>query len=208
MGADLLKIKDYFTMDQILQFLEEYASLGPIPGLLLPFLEAIFPILPLVLFVMANAAAFGLWEGFLYSWLGACTGAIFVFLVIRKIGQKRQLQFLHKNKKIKKSMEWLERHGFGPLFLLLCFPFTPSSIINVVAALSKVSVNQFLLAVLLGKFVMIFTISWIGHDIVSLVNQPVRTIMLVLFILALWYVGKRIEIRLQKQGRQKLTGKE
>ncbi|MDM5226663.1 TVP38/TMEM64 family protein [Cytobacillus sp. NJ13] len=193
---DFELFKDWFTLDHIMDLIREYRSFGPLPGILLPMLEAFLPFLPLVLFVMANASAFGLWLGFLYSWLGAVAGALLVFLLVRKYGQKRLLRFLKKHKQVQKLMKWVEKHGFGPLFILLCFPFTPSAVVNIVAGLSNISIAQYMLAVLSGKIVMIFTISFVGYDIKSLVTQPIRTAIVALVIFILWYVGKIIEIKM------------
>lgn len=188
--------KDWFTLENIMDLIEKYRSFGPLPGLLLPMVEAFLPFLPLFVFVMANANAFGLWFGFLLSWIGSTAGAFLVFLLVRKYGQKRMLRFLKKSPKVQKLMAWVERHGFGPLFILLCFPFTPSAVVNIVAGLSKISIAQYMLAVLTGKMVMIFTMSFIGYDIKSLVTQPVRTAIVGVIIFILWYVGKRIEIKM------------
>lgn len=193
---DFATLREWFTIENIMSLIQEYRALGPIPGILLPMLEAFLPFLPLFLFVMANASAFGLWLGFLFSWIGACSGALLVFLLFRKFGQKRILAFIQKHSKIQKLMAWIENHGFGPIFLLLCFPFTPSAVVNIVAGLSRINIYQYMLAVLTGKMVMIFMISFIGHDIRSLITQPLRTAIVAGVIFILWYVGKRIEVRL------------
>src|SRR5690625_6623904 len=66
------KLFDYEQLDEyIMQLLQDYERLGPLPGILLPFIEALLPFLPLVVFVFANAAAYGLLKGFLYSWIGS-----------------------------------------------------------------------------------------------------------------------------------------
>lgn len=191
-------IREWLTLENILQLIQEYRSFGPIAGMVLPLLEAFLPFLPLFVFVMANATAFGLWWGFLFSWLGAVLGAFLVFLVVRKYGQGRFFIFLQKHKQVQRLMEWVENHGFSPLFLMLCFPFTPSAIVNIVAGLSKVSIWQYGLAVIGGKMVMIFTISFVGYDIPSLIHQPIRTVIVLLVIFVLWYVGKRIEAHLDR----------
>lgn len=193
---DFELLKDWFTLENIMDLIREYRSFGPLPGILLPLLEAFLPFLPLFLFVMANASAFGLWLGFLYSWVGAVAGALIVFLLVRKYGQKRILRFLKNHKQVQKLMKWVEKHGFGPLFILLCFPFTPSAVVNIVAGLSNISIAQYMLAVLTGKIVMIFTISFVGYDIRSLITQPIRTAIVALVIFILWYVGKIIEIKM------------
>ncbi|MFD0829153.1 TVP38/TMEM64 family protein [Neobacillus sp. M.A.Huq-85] len=196
---DFEMMKESISLDNIMDLIKQYRSLGPLPGILLPMLEAFLPFLPLFLFVMANASAFGLWWGFLFSWLGACVGALLLFFVIRRFGQRRLLSFLPKHPKVRKLMDWVDRHGFGPLFILLCFPFTPSAIVNIVAGLSKISMYQYMLAVFIGKMVMIFTISFVGYDLHSLITKPYRTIMVVGIIFILWYVGKRIEVRLNRR---------
>lgn len=192
------------TFDEfIMQLLNQYEQLGPLPGILLPFLEAILPFLPLFVFVLGNAMAYGLFKGFLYSWIGATLGSLFVFWVVRRLGQRRFFQFVRKHKQVKRVMAWLERHGFGPLFLLMCFPFSPSSIINVVGALSKVSIQQFALAAVLGKAVMIFTIAYVGHSITEFAQNPVKTIIVGACIGVFWIIGKFIERRLQNKTDEK-----
>ncbi|CAH0159634.1 MULTISPECIES: TVP38/TMEM64 family protein [Peribacillus] len=195
---DLDTIREWFTLDHISALIQQYRSFGPIPGILLPMLEAFLPFLPLVVFVLANATAFGLWWGFLFSWIGAVAGSFLIFWIIRRYGQMRFFRFLQKHKQVQRLMVWVESHGFGPLFILLCFPFTPSAIVNIVAGLSKVSPLQYGLAVVGGKAVMIFTISFVGYDLVSLIHKPVRTIIIGIVIFILWFVGKRLEVRLNK----------
>lgn len=196
---DFESIRAWFTLENIMELVQEYRALGPLPGILLTVLEAFLPFLPLFVFVMANANAFGLWLGFLYSWVGACIGALLVFSLVRRYGQKRVLAFLPRHRQVRRLMDWVERHGFGPLFVLLCFPFTPSAVVNIVAGLSKLSRAQYMLAVGIGKMVMIFTMSFIGYDIGSLITQPSRTIIVAIIIFVLWFVGKRIEARLNKR---------
>lgn len=187
---------DYFTIERMMEFFKDYRSFGPLLGIGLPLLEAFLPFLPLVVFVVANANSYGLWFGFIYSWIGSCLGAIILFLLIRKYGQERFFRVFSRNATVQKMMRWLERHGFGPLFLLLCFPFTPSAAVNVVAGLSKVSIWQFCLAVLSGKLVMIFLISYVGYDLRAMITQPERTIIAVVVIFLLWFIGKQLEKRL------------
>lgn len=193
---DFELIKEWFTIENIMDLLKQYRSFGPIPGILLPMLEAFLPFLPLFLLVMANANAFGLWLGFLFSWIGAVLGALLVFLIFRNYGQGRALRFLQRHSKVQRGMNWIERHGFGPIFLILCFPFTPSALVNIVAGLSKISMAQYMLAVITGKMVMIFTISFVGYDLRSLITNPARTVIVLLIIAILWYIGKRIEVKM------------
>lgn len=189
----------FFTEERLLHWLGEYRSLGPLPGILLPMLESLLPFLPLVLFVAGNAAAYGFLFGFLYSWIGAVSGSLLVFTIIRRLARQRFIGFIARHPKVLPMLAWFERHGFGMIFLLLCFPFTPSSLINVVAGLSKINVWTFSLAVIMGKMVMISVVSFVGHDIVSLIKQPVLLSALLVATVVLWLFGKYLEARLTKK---------
>jgi uncharacterized membrane protein YdjX (TVP38/TMEM64 family) len=189
-------LQDFFSLKQLMELFETYRSFGPFFAILLPMLEAFLPFLPLVAFIVANVNSFGLWMGFFLSWIGACSGAIIVFIMMRKLGDLRFFKRLQEKKAIKKLLTWIERRGFSPLFLILCFPFTPSAAINVVAGLSRISHWQFILAVLSGKFVMIFMVSFIGQDLHALITQPTRSIIVAIVIFLLWFIGKRVERRL------------
>ena len=187
---------DWLNAENILELSRDYRSLGPLIGFFLPFLEAFLPFLPLFAFVFANASAYGLWIGFLLSWAGTTIGSYTVFLVVRRYGRARILRFLMKYERVQKLIHWVETHGFGPLFLLLCFPFTPSALVNLVAGLSNMKKKSYLLTLLAGKFVMIFTISFIGYDIKELITKPLRTAIVLVVIVLLWLIGKQIERRL------------
>ena len=104
-----------------------------------------------------------------------------------------------KHQKVERLIHWVERNGFGPLFLLLCFPFTPSALVNLVAGLSNISKHYYLLTLIAGKTVMVFMITYVGYDIRALFNNPVRTIIVIIVIILLYIVGKIIEKRLNKR---------
>lgn len=205
--SDWKQYYDAGQLDQyIVELLEQYESLGPLPGVFLPFIESFFPFLPLFVFVFANAAAYGLLKGFFYSWLGSILGDLTVFMIIRKLGQKKFFKRIRNHKQVYKVTGWVEQHGFGPLFILLSFPFSPSSVINVVSGLSKIKVYQYVLAILLGKAVMIFSMSYVGSSIASFAKNPLKTILVVIFIGLFWTLGKYIEKRLQRKKRFNPTG--
>lgn len=192
-------MSDFFSMENIVELTQSYRAFGPLIGFLLPFIEAFLPFLPLFVFVFANATAYGLWLGFLLSWGGSVLGAYAVFLLVRKYGRARFMNFMTRHEKVQKLIHWVERNGFGPLFLLLCLPFTPSALVNLVAGLSNIRKHYYLLTVMAGKFVMVFTISYVGYDLRALFTQPVRTAIVVLVIILLYVIGKILEKRLNKR---------
>ncbi len=194
-------ILDEALLDTVFEILDKYEQLGPLPGIFLPFIEAFFPFLPLFIFVVANSLAYGLFKGFIYSWLGSALGSITVFMIIRKLGNKKIFKKIKTHKAVIRVTNWVEHHGFGPLFILLCFPFSPSSVINVVAGISKVHKLQYFLAVIFGKSIMIFSIAYIGTSISEFAKYPVRTTIILVSIIIFWGFGKFLEKKINKNHR-------
>src|SRR5699024_1442218 len=112
---------------------------------------------------------------------------------IRKFARHRLLRFITRHRKIQSTMDWFERRQFGAVFLLYCFPFTPSSLVNVVAGLSRMNAITFTLAVLFGKMIMIFIVSFIGHDLFALLRSPLQLILVISMTAVLWIGGKFLE---------------
>ncbi len=183
------------TLDDIQGFLDRYSALGPLPGILLPLLESLLPFLPLVVFVVANASAYGMWLGFLLSWIGACAGALIVFLLARRFGGRYSERIRGRMPKMDRFFSWIETKGFTPIFVLSCFPFSPSALVNIASGMSKLPLHTFLIAIAMGKAVMIITLSFIGHDLRALVDHPWRLVVAGLVLVVLWLAGKRLESR-------------
>lgn len=190
---------EWLDIEHFQQIAEQHRIIGTILAILLPFAEAFLPFLPLAAFVVANATAYGLWFGFLFSWGGAVLGSYCVFLIIRKFGHNRIFGFITNRESIKKLIRWVETKGFTPLFVLLCFPFTPSAIVNVVAGLSNLKKKSYLLTIMCSKFVMLLTISWIGSDLQSLITKPWKTVFIILLLIVMWIGGKYFEKRTNKK---------
>lgn len=195
-------MNEWLSIDKVEELAEQYEAIGLYMGLLPPFIEAFLPFLPLVVFVIANAIAFGFWYGFLLSWAGTVAGSYAVFLLVRYYGHNRFFSFLKRPAKVQKLIHWVERNGFGPLFILICFPFTPSALVNLVAGLSNMNKKNYLFALMLGKLVMIIMITYIGYDVRALFTNPIRTLIMLVVIFLLWLVGKWFEGRLNKKVEQ------
>jgi len=195
--------RKYFDEEQIyenvMKALENYERLGPLIGISLPLIEAIFPFLPLIAFVFVNIAAFGLVKGFLYSWIGTTIGSITVFLLFRQLGKRKLFKKIRHHQQVQKITHWVDSRGFGLIFLLICFPFSPSFIINIVAGLSKFNPQQFVLAVVFGKAIMIFTVSYVGENLFSFAEHPTKTIVIGISIFIFWMIGKQLEVYIQKR---------
>lgn len=52
---------------------------------------------------------------------------------------------------------------------------------------------SYLIAVIFGKAIMVFYVSYIGHDIRSFVEHPIQLVYVLLFIGASLFISKKIE---------------
>lgn len=177
------------------RMMEQYAALGPLLGALLAALESIFPPLPLFAIVMTNVNAYGFWGGAFFSWIGTVSGSALVFLFFRWVSKRKMRAYLLRHAKMRRFLQWVKRRGFTPVFLLYAFPFTPSSLVNVVAGLSPLPLYSYFSALIIGKAIMILLMSWMGNDLFSLFQKPLRLVMIIAVLVLLCFGSRLIERR-------------
>ncbi|KKO53446.1 TVP38/TMEM64 family protein [Paenibacillus sp. DMB20] len=182
-----------FTQDNLEWFLEKFRGLGPIPGILLTFMKSFVPPLPTALIVGVNAAVYGFWPGFIYSWFGLVAGCFVTFLLVRSVGKSRYLDQWAAKPKVQKGMRWVQRNGFSYVFLLGILPVGPFVAVNIAAGLARMHIQSYLMAVILGKGIMVFCVSFIGANFSDFLRQPVLFAGVIVFVLLLLWISKKVE---------------
>jgi uncharacterized membrane protein YdjX (TVP38/TMEM64 family) len=183
-------------------FINYVETWGPLAGILLPVVEALLPILPLVGFVIMNVAVFGFFFGYLYSWIGNCLGSFLLFLLLRKVGAKKIEEKIRRSK-FRTTLEKVKRKQLNLLFLLYCFPFTPSFLLSGAAALTNMRTEVFLAILLPSKFVMLLSLAFIGENVSSFFVNPAKSIFFIIFILSVNYLFKYIFEKYEERHREK-----
>jgi uncharacterized membrane protein YdjX (TVP38/TMEM64 family) len=192
---DISSIQTYFTEDTLMDLLEKYRSYGPFPGIFLTFMKSFIPPLPTMLIIGVNAAVYGLWLGFLYSWIGIVSGCLVTFLIVRKIAGHPYMVRWAQKPKVEKSMLWVRRNAFSYVFLLSIFPVGPFVVINMAAGMARMRLRSFLIAICFGKAIMVLSVSYIGYDLTRFMHNPIKIVYVLLFIgISLW-ICKKIEKR-------------
>jgi uncharacterized membrane protein YdjX (TVP38/TMEM64 family) len=192
---DLSSIQSYFTEDALMDLLDKYRSFGPFPGILLTFMKSFIPPLPTILIIGVNAAVYGLWLGFLYSWIGIVSGCLVTFLIVRKIAGHPYLVRWAQKPKVQKSLLWVRRNAFSYVFLLSIFPVGPFVVINMAAGMARMRLRSFLIAIFFGKAIMVLSVSYIGYDLSRFMRNPFEIIYVLVFIGASLWISKKIEQR-------------
>lgn len=176
----------------LLNLVQDYWILSICVGFLSAFTESFIPMLPLVAIVTANAALFGMLNGFLISWIGSVVGTICLFLIVSRIGKNSKLLDRVKSEKVKKAILWVDKKGFKLLFVAYACPFLPACVITIASAISKRHITTFISAVLSGKLIMFLLVSYIGQDIYGFITSPLKIIIFCLIVFLAWKLGNKL----------------
>lgn len=187
------------SVEDVLSLLDYISAYGPLPGIALTFIEALLPFLPLVVILVANANAYGMWQGFLLSWIGTTVGALVVFLFFRLLGRRFSAALQRRYPKTKAMFHWLQHRGFTPLLIAYSLPFTPSALVNAISGISRIPIPTYVIALALGKGLLVLVITFLGQDLGSLIHSPGKIALIIIAFFLLWWLGKKWEARYHRE---------
>lgn len=104
--------------------------------------------LPGVAMSFAGAVLFGMWEGTLWTWIGATIGACLAFFVARGLGREFIDQLLAG--RFEELARRLQSHGFVGLLLLRLTPIFPFNALNFGAGLTAINFRHYFWATAIG----------------------------------------------------------
>lgn len=175
---------------ELLVLIKTLSAYGPFAGILLTMIEAIFPPLPLVVFVTINVIAYGFLLGYIYSFIGTFLGSWIMYLLIQRFAQRWFERMVHRSKRLDQIMLWIRRQGFVPIFILFSIPIMPSLVVSGISGLAGVKRDEYFIALFLGKMVMVFTVSFVGYNLASFVEQPLKSAVFLGIVVVFTFVGK------------------
>lgn len=191
---------ELLTTEQGIETLfQKFEDLGFIVGFLLVFIEAFLPFLPLVVIVILNINSYGIIIGFLVSYIASVAGSYLVFLIVRNLFRQPAQKYIEKHDKLNRMLKFIDERGFTFLFILLSLPFTPSSIVNVITALSNIRRHVYLYILLASKFIMILSMTLVGYDITSFFDSPLKLILSLVFLVLLYLLSKWYQKYLERK---------
>lgn len=166
---------------------------GVIFGVFMVMIEAFIPVLPLCAIVALNVNAFGIIIGTFISWISACMGSYLAYLIIYHLLNKRTYKNLSGKlqKKIDKSIMTFKKISFSNLVIITTLPFTPSSLINILAGVSGISKRKFFTAIVIGKFFMILFWAYVGKSFIESITD-VNTIIIISLMITVAYLISKI----------------
>lgn len=169
-------------------------------SILLNVLISVLGVVPSVFLTGANILVFGLWGGFFVSWAGEIVGAVVSFLLYRwgvqsvaKIPTGHWKLFRTVN-----SLPGLRQIYF--LTVLRMAPFIPSGIVNLLGAVTSVSLFHFFIATALGKFPALLLETAFSYNVITLgKNYIYLVISMIVAVLLYWGIKKELQRLGQQQ---------
>ena len=163
---------------------------------------AMFAVLPAFFFpvavlALAGGVAFGLWQGALYTFLGAVVNCSLMFWMARYLGRKQVEELLQKrlDAQWRQRLSKLEgREGFVLLIVLRLIPAVPYNLINYAFGLTGMKYSAYILASALGIIPGTFAFINIGDKSMDITSPgfwiAIGLLLLLLAVTAL--LGKKI----------------
>ena len=169
------------------------ATNGPITGFLLILLESFIPALPLGVFVALNINAFGFFFGIIISWSATCLGCFLSYLLFYYLSNNFIDKFLNSNlkKKVRQGTSKFKKIPLQNLVLIITLPFTPAFLVNILAGVSKIKFEKFLVSIIIGKLFMVIFWGYIGKSFIESMTD-IKTIIFIALTLVVSYIVSKI----------------
>jgi len=186
--TDIFQVIRQGEIDSVTSVFKENISYALIVSLFIMIIQNSFTVIPLILVITLNFYSFGFFYGFLWSWFSSIIAAIIIFLAIRFWFQ----DFVHSKVKNHQDMlDKIEQKGMRYVIYGRVFPFFPTSILNIIAGVSKISLRPFTIGTAIGNFFYFFVLALIPFGVFSTNINPIALIVLVLLITGIVYYFSR-----------------
>ena len=180
---------------------EYLRSFGPWAIVVSFFLDVLInagSIFPSIFLSTANGLIFGLPLGILISWLAETVGVVISFLLMRFFFRSTAEKLIAKSNSLKHIDEASGKHGLEWMAFARALPYFPSGILTAVGAVSSISVRDYVIANLIGKFPSTALEVVIGHDLVNYKEHSERLAILVILVVLIFWGYKKYRNKNQK----------
>lgn len=177
------------------EYIQSYGSLAVVFSFLLTlFVNAIgFP--PAIIFSTANTLIFGIVPGIILSVVAETVGVTISFQLLRFFFRDSAKKIIKKSKRLSSVDQYSSKNGFTVMLIARMVPYVPSGLLNAAGALSSMSLWDYFLASLVGKFPSTSIEAIIGHDAILNEEDFTRIIIVVIFAIVLivwaWFYQKK-----------------
>lgn len=192
------------SMEETIAYINSFGIWAMVVSFLIDVLINALGFLPSIFVSTANGVLFGVIPGVIISWLAETVGVILSFLLMRTVLRDSAERLIKKSPYLTKLDEFSGAQGFKLMLIARTIPYFPSGILTALGAVSRISVRDYAIANLIGKFPSTALEVIIGHDVVSLETHLMRLTIIVFAATAvyggIWYWQRK------KDKKDALTG--
>lgn len=186
------------NVEGLVEYLRSFGPWAMVVSFVLDVLINAGSIFPSIFLSTANGLIFGLHLGILISWLAETVGVVISFLLMRFFFRSTAEKLIAKSNSLKHIDEASGKHGLEWMAFARALPYFPSGILTAIGAVSSISVRDYIIANLIGKFPSTALEVMIGHDLVNYKEHSERlAILVIVVVLIFWgykkYRGKKEE---------------
>ncbi len=181
------------SADSLKSLFQSYIALGPAVAVSAVFFESFLPFLPLSIFVMINAASFGMINGLLFSFAGCIAGNWVIYAISRYFGSKPFFLNFKQKPGMTKYFRWLDDKGALYTALLCLLPGFPNTFVSIAAGMNRMNFKAFALSSAFGTMGLMIFFSMIGTDITGILKSPLKITSVCLLFISVYLIGKIAE---------------
>jgi uncharacterized membrane protein YdjX (TVP38/TMEM64 family) len=170
----------FASRESIRSFVYGFGQFAPIIFIFLQILQVVITPLSHYAVSLAGGFIFGVWNGFLYNWVGRVAGTAMAFYLGRKFG-RRLVEKVVKPRTMKKYDSYFDE-GKILLFLAYFLPFFPDDELSYLAGVSSMSPQVFLPLMAVGHISGSLSLAYVGSGISAVKNPAFIAMMLVTLI--------------------------
>ena len=194
--AKLWAVVSSGSLNETIEYIASFGIWAIVFSFFLDVLVNALGFLPSIFISTANGVLFGLVPGIIVSWLAECAGVILSFLLMRGILRPSAEKIISHNKNLKKIDDFSGKNGFQMMLIARSLPYFPSGVITALGALSSISLRDYIIANLIGKFPSTALEVIIGHDLVNYEKNMGRLTVVVVGAIIIyfgiwWYKRKK-----------------
>ncbi len=194
---EIFELLSHGDIQETAEYIKSYGSMAVAFSFLLTlFVNALgFP--PAIIFSTANTLIFGIFWGIVISVAAETVGVTISFLLLRFFFRDNAKKAISRSKFLSSIDKYSSKKGFVVMLIARMVPYLPSGVLNAVGALSSLSLRDYFLASLIGKFPSTGIEAIIGHDAITSQDDLTRIVVVVIFAIALiigalWYERKYV----------------
>ena len=175
-------------VQRMAEVLQSYGPWAMVISFVLDVLINALGFLPSIFFSTANGLLFGVVPGIIISWLAETVGVVLSFMIMRYILRDTAHKVIEKSEFLLKVDDFSGKNGLVMMLFARSIPYFPSGIITALGAISQISLRDYIIANLIGKFPSTALEVIVGHDTVLLQDNLGRLALVILIATVLYFL--------------------